>query len=175
MLRYAFLGLLRERADCGYRLRRRFEAMMGPAWRLNAGQVYQTLRVLERAGLVRPVGEVALGPHPRRAFAITPQGMRVLDRWLQQPAPRVRPVRDGMLVRLALLLDGRAAEVAGRLAAQERSYALHLTRLRLLRGRTTSVVHRLGLDAEILHTDAHLRWLASCRHALAGGTESACA
>lgn len=175
MLRYAFLGLLRDRPDCGYRLRRRFEALMGPAWRLNAGQVYQTLHSLERSGLIAPVGDAAEATSPRRAYAITPLGVRALDRWLAKPAPRVRPVRDAMMVGLALLSEGHPTEVADRLTAQERLYTMHLARLRVLRSRAASLLHGLGLDADILHTEAHVRWLRSCREALGTRAKSACA
>ena len=52
MVRYALLGLLRERRDYGYHLKRRFDDRVGTAWHLNIGQVYQTLRALQKTGLV---------------------------------------------------------------------------------------------------------------------------
>ena len=52
MVRYALLGLLREQADYGYRLKRRFDERVGSLWQLNIGQVYQTLSALKREGLV---------------------------------------------------------------------------------------------------------------------------
>lgn len=52
MVRCAILGLLRERADYGYNLKRRFDERVGALRDLDVGHVYRTLRVLERSGHV---------------------------------------------------------------------------------------------------------------------------
>jgi DNA-binding PadR family transcriptional regulator len=98
LIRYALLILLREQADYGYRLKRRFDDALGPGWQLNVGQVYQSLRSLERAGFVRPVATANADVRPRRVFEITPKGLRYLARWAGRPPRSPRPVRDDTLI-----------------------------------------------------------------------------
>ena len=43
VIRHALLTLLADGADHGYRLRRRLGALLGPVWKVNAGQVYRAL------------------------------------------------------------------------------------------------------------------------------------
>jgi DNA-binding PadR family transcriptional regulator len=174
MVRYALLGLLREQRDYGYRLKLRFDERVGTAWHLNIGQVYQTLRALQRAKLVAEVGEgTSDGQHPaRRMFELTPKGARTLERWLQRPPVRLRPVRDEMLIRLLVVAPERRPEVIERLNEQELQYSRQLARLHAQQRRQPSngdpehVVRGLSLEAALLHTEAHLRWLAYCREYL---------
>lgn len=180
MVRYALLGLLREQSDYGYRLKRRFDERVGSLWHLNIGQVYQTLRALQRAGLVSEIdGEPSNEPYPgRRMFELTPKGQRMLERWLQRAPARPRPVRDETLIRM-LLLDDRRELALARLSEQEQLYRRELTRLlaqkrRLPReGAELSSLSELGLEAGILHAEAQLRWLERCREWLAERTTEA--
>jgi DNA-binding PadR family transcriptional regulator len=178
MVRYALLGLLREQRDYGYRLKRRFDERVGSLWHLNIGQVYQTLRALQRAGLVVEVeGEPSNEPYPgRRMFELTQKGQRMLERWLQRSPTRPRPVRDETLIRL-LLLDGDRRELAqSRVAEQEQLYRRELTRLLSQKRRLPreagddATLSELGLEAGILHAEAQLRWLERCREWLAART-----
>lgn len=174
MVRYALLGLLRERRDYGYQLKRRFDERVGAIWRLNIGQVYQTLRALERAGLIAEVSDAEGGPTGRRMFRLTPKGARVLERWLERPPVRPRPLRDEMLVRLLVVQPAARADALASIAEQERVYKRYLTRLvaqkrRLLRDGGTSLgFGELGVEAALLHAEAHLKWLDYCRRYLEG-------
>ena len=178
MIRYALLGLLRERADYGYRLKRRFEDHVGAVWQLNVGQVYQTLHALARDGLVReiPGDDDASGNYPsRRRFEITTEGLGVLERWLEQPWRRSQPVRNETLIRLFLTDWSRRDDALGRIADQERIYRMQLGRIEAERQRLersahdTRLVPEVALEAELLHTRAHLEWLDYCRQRLRGG------
>jgi DNA-binding PadR family transcriptional regulator len=175
MVRYALLGLLREQQDYGYHLKRRFDERVGALWDLNIGQVYQTLRALERSGHVVAVEAAADAESPgRHLYALTPKGERALDRWTQKSAGRPRPIRDETLVRLLLLEPERRGEVLARLEEQEAAYRKQLARLvaqkRRAEGETPDgvPVRQIGLEAALLHTEAHLKWLAACRERLAG-------
>jgi len=179
MVRYAILALLREQQDYGYQLKRRFDERVGAIWHLNIGQVYQTLRALERAGMVSAI-EAAETDHmaddqypARRLYKLTSKGRRVLEQWLQRPPIRPRPVRDETLIRLLVLESGRRTEALARIAAQQNLYRRHLTRLlaqkRRMPGRangTSLLVSHLGLEAALLHTEAHIKWLEHCRQRL---------
>lgn len=174
MLQYALLGLLRDHPDYGYNLKRRFDERMGTVWNLNIGQVYQTLHALEEDGLVEHVGAAAdPDQYPvRRLFRLTSKGERVLERWLERPPSRPRPVRDETLVRLLVLGTGRWERGTARLVEQEQLYRKHVTRLLAQTSRLPeddagpSLIRRLGLEAELLHAEAHLKWLAGCRRQL---------
>jgi DNA-binding PadR family transcriptional regulator len=178
MIDYALLGLLREQPDYGYRLRRRFEDLLGGIWTLNIGQVYQTLQHLKRRGLVmeRPPGPIA-GGRQRRFFEVTPKGLRALERWLRRPPSRVRPVHDETLLWLHLLgpePPGAAHEHIGRLEMDHRELLDGLRTQSPEAGLDDAPrpVRRLGLEAAILHTEAQLRWLAQCRRYLEGGHDT---
>lgn len=174
MVRYALLGLLREQQDYGYHLKRRFDDRVGALWDLNIGQVYQTLRALERSGHVVAVEAAPDVENPgRHLYALTPKGERALDRWAQKSAARPRPLRDETLVRLLLLEPSRRDEVLDRLAEQEAAYRKQMARLVAQKRRAESEttegvpVRQIGLEAALLHTEAHLKWLESCRERLA--------
>jgi len=168
MVRYAILGLLRERPDYGYHLKRRFDERVGALWHLNIGQVYQTLRSLERGGMVTAHGTDDVDHPGRRLYELTSKGLRALERWSQRPPTRPRPVRDETLIRLLLLDPDRRSELLERLADQEQIYQRYLARLidqkRRAPSTTQSVpVRQIGIEAAVLHTEAHLKWLAMCR------------
>lgn len=171
MVRYALLGLLMEQADYGYRLKRRFDERVGTLWHLNIGQVYQTLRALQRSGLVNEIeGEPSNDPYPgRRMFALTNKGQRVLERWLHRPPVRPRPVRDETLIRLLVLEPARRTQAIARVAEQEQLYRRELARLEAQKRRLPigdhgdNLVGHFGVEAALMHTQAHLRWLEYCR------------
>jgi DNA-binding PadR family transcriptional regulator len=170
MVRYALLGLLREQSDYGYRLKLRFDERVGAAWHLNIGQVYQTLRALQRSKLIVEIGGESDGQHPaRRLFALTPKGHRMLERWLARPPVRLRPIRDEMLIRLLVVEPARRSELLDRLGEQEHHYRRHMARLvsqqrhQPEQSDDEHIIRSLSLEAALLHTEAHLKWLESCR------------
>jgi DNA-binding PadR family transcriptional regulator len=166
VIRYALLGLLRERPDYGYHLKRRFDERVGALWQLNVGQVYQTLRSLERAGLVEAASEDSDDHPSRRLYALTTKGLRALARWSERPARRPQPIRDETLVCLLLAAPERREELLVRLDEQEQVYRRHLAKLvaeRLRRGDYAATVADIGVEAALLHTEAQLKWLGVCR------------
>ena len=133
-VRYAIMGLLKEQPDYGYRLKRRFEDRVGQVWRLNSGQVYQTLRTLESNGLIRRIGETnSAQPDDdvaaRREFELTERGQRTLKAWLQRKPSTPRPMRDELLIRLLLVEPHGVVEVVRTIDDQEDVYNKHLARL----------------------------------------------
>jgi DNA-binding PadR family transcriptional regulator len=173
MVRYALLGLLKEQPDYGYRLKLRFDERVGTAWHLNIGQVYQTLRALQRSKLIAEVGGTSDGQHPaRRMFELTAKGQRVLDRWLQRPPVRLRPVRDEMLIRLLVVEPQRRGELLSRLEEQEHHYKRYMARLVMQHRRSAGteepdgLVRQLSVEAAMHHTEAHLKGLEYTRERL---------
>jgi DNA-binding PadR family transcriptional regulator len=172
-LRFAILTLLQEQPDCGYRLKRRFDDRVGSVWHLNTGQVYQTLKALSEADLVVPLedgvepSDTSSKHNEMRSYELTPAGEDALEAWLHKPPTRPQPVRDETLVRLLLLRNGREEEGIDRIRGQEHMYREHLTdlggRKDEMLDQDTDETALFGLEAAILHTSAHLKWLEYCR------------
>lgn len=185
MIRYALLALLREQRDYGYRLKHRFERLVGPSWRLNIGQVYQTLHALEARGQVVEARDVASGddalmPYPRRSrrlLEITQKGVQALDRWLAWPATAIQPMRDETMVRLFILEPHPREACYSLLRARERLYRRHLSRLLAFRERLEQdespkrLASKLAIAGQILQAQAYLDWLDLCESTLVAGEQ----
>jgi DNA-binding PadR family transcriptional regulator len=169
-VKFAMLALLRDGPDYGYRLRKRFDDRVGKVWRLNLGQVYQTLRTLESDDLIARVedDEPQLDDQPtRRKFELTPKGLKTLDTWLRQKPTGAAPMRDSLLVQLLALEPGRREEALARIDSQRQVYKRHLSRLlahkaRLARQGHLDLLADLGLEAAVGQTVGYLKWLDYC-------------
>jgi len=177
MIRYALLGLLREQSDYGYSLKHRFETRVGACWELNVGQVYQTLQALRRAGFVSEVkhehttADDSEKHTARRMFALTPKGVRFLERWLRRTPDSPRPIRDEIIVRLLVQTPDQLSALLTHVAKKERLQRDRLIRLlgqrhRALKESDEGFVCRLNFEAVVRHTQAHVGWLEYCREAL---------
>jgi DNA-binding PadR family transcriptional regulator len=177
MIKYALLGLLREKPDYGYHLRKRFEERLGTVWRLNPGQVYQTLQALVKAGLANEIVDDRAVADPsemrsRRLFELTAKGERLLERWLQRSPARARPARDETLLRLLVIpVDGHdeaARQIDKLLRVQRRFAASLVAEKHRLPGsmERPQLVREVGLEAALLHTEAHIKWLELARRRL---------
>ena len=162
-LRFGILGLLDEEPLHGYKIKQRFEEMLGRTWEVNIGQVHQTMQRLERDGLVVAVGE--RGDRGRQAYRVTEAGRSALAEWLQDPESEPQLLREEVYVKLLLLMrksNGRAEEL---LNSQRRVY---LQRLRDLSDQERTARQRsrpeLGLlfRGALLHAEADLKWLDEC-------------
>ena len=81
------LGLLEPQASHGYELKREYDSLFADSGRpLSFGQLYTTLARLERDGQIVVHGsEPGEGPE-RKRYAITPNGVARLQRWLAEPS-----------------------------------------------------------------------------------------
>lgn len=169
MLPYAILSLLCEGADHGYRLKRRLDQSLGPVWRVNEGQVYQTLDRLRRRRWIEelPPEVDRDGGHERWPVAITPQGRAELRRWVRAiipPTDPPRPARNEILTRLAVGGDD-GIEAARRALVTERAvYELEYERIssqcdRLAKATSLiEVAKLLALESTRLAVRAHIEW-----------------
>jgi DNA-binding PadR family transcriptional regulator len=133
---WAVLGVLCERPAHGFGVARRLtsDTPLGSVWTMNRPAVYRALRDLSQAGLVEPAGtsQSERGP-ARELFAATAAGAARLEDWLCEPVPRVRDVRNELLIKLALrferglaldeLLTRQRAVLAARVDELERGFA----------------------------------------------------
>lgn len=101
-VRHALLGLLSERPAHAYQLAQRFEERIGSSWDLNHGQIYQSVKRLERDGLVESADDERAKPGAKSVFRITEHGRHTLRQWLASRAARPRPLRDDLLIKIAL-------------------------------------------------------------------------
>jgi len=163
--RHALLGLLLERPGYPYDLGDRLRRRLGPSWRINSGQLYQSVERLEREGLIERVrsGGAAKGRH---VFAATPSGRAEFERWFDQPERPTRP-RPALALKLALAGPGRLARTQEQIEAVARDLRGALEQLaedrRGLGSRQGAVradrlLLALNLEAEFMRLEAELAW-----------------
>jgi PadR family transcriptional regulator, regulatory protein AphA len=85
-LREAILGLLAIRPMSGYDLTRSYQRALQQIWYAPLGQVYPTLRKMQKEGLLRFVVEIQKDRPNRKVYRLTSEGRRLLVRWLSMPA-----------------------------------------------------------------------------------------
>ena len=78
----AVLLLLREESRHGYDLASALGEFVGDE-SVDIGNLYRLLRSLEREGLVVSEWTTASSGRPTRAYQLTEEGSRVLDRWVE--------------------------------------------------------------------------------------------
>jgi DNA-binding PadR family transcriptional regulator len=171
-LRFAILGLLTEEPMHGYEVKGRFERMLGGTWEVNIGQVYTTLQRLERDGLIEATG--GRGDRNKLSYRSTAAGADAFGEWLGDPDNEPQQLRESIYLKLLLALRQRNGAAAGLLNRQHRACLQRLRDLSALEdqaareGRDDMVLLFRGA---ILHTEADLRWVESCREQLAKSNE----
>ncbi len=103
---WAALALLCERPGHGYAI----AAMMAPdgelgeIWSLSEQLTYKALRTLQTLGYAEVNAVTAGTGGPRRTELVaTPEGKRLVTRWLRTPERRIRDLRPNLLLKLHLL------------------------------------------------------------------------
>jgi DNA-binding PadR family transcriptional regulator len=97
-MRGALLALLSEGPKYGLQLHNELEQATGSVSPLNGGQIYTTLKRLERDGAVVPED---IGTHrPRRPVRITETGRNELTEWLATPPDLSTPPRDEIVMKV---------------------------------------------------------------------------
>lgn len=157
-VRFALLALLAQGETHGYELKLRFERSTGGLWPLNVGQVYDTLRRLERDGLVAPAPG---SEDERRPYALTRLGRSVAEDWLSAGAAAGPPPRDELAIRL-LVAHAAGIVAFGELVQHHREAAM--ARLQALARRKEEAAEQDGpevwlVDLLMLRAQADLQWL----------------
>lgn len=156
-VRHALLALLSEGPKYGLQLRQEFEAQTGEVWPLNVGQVYTTLRRLEREGNVE--SDAADGTQKR--FRITTVGERELDRWLRTPPDADSPPRDELVIKVQVALRMPGVDVQDLLQVHRRHMVEAMQKYTHLKADAPAGEIGLGLviDAELFRLEGIVRWL----------------
>jgi DNA-binding PadR family transcriptional regulator len=169
--KHALLGLLLHRSAYPYELSNRLQERLGPAWEINTGQLYQTIRRMEQEELIEQVDGPVGGRHDRHVFAITERGTAEFERWFESTANGTRLSRRPLLVKLTLAGPERMKAALKQIDAYELDCAKRLKDLSGqregvsvdgLQVRADHVLLRLNLSADIFQLEAELRW---ARHA----------
>lgn len=103
---WAILALLCERPAHGYAIAATMapDGDVGEIWALSEQLAYKALRTLRTLGYVEVSAVRAGAGGPRRTELVaTPEGKRLVTRWLRTPERRIRDLRPNLLLKLHLL------------------------------------------------------------------------
>ena len=167
-VRHALLALLSEGPKYGLQLRHEFEARTGEVWPLNVGQVYTTLQRLERDGFVVSDG-TAEGP--QKGYRITDDGSHELITWLRTPPPEAQPPRDELLIKVLVAVQVPGVDVDEVIQAHRRHLIEQMQRYTAIKAAADEddVALALVVDAELVRTEAAVRWLDTAETRLRRG------
>jgi len=152
------LAMLAKEPSQGFQLRARLDRALGPLGEaMNDGQIYVTLRRLEKAGLVAREGLACSPDRPeRKVYVLTPAGEERVAEWLREVS---WPKPDLAEFHLKLI----AAAAAGIVDMQRREL---LRRLRDVQRAQMAEPDQsdagLLLEGIVLRLQADLRWLEAC-------------
>lgn len=156
---HALLAILETEPAHGYTLKHRYDEAFARGKPLAFGQVYASLSRFERHGWAEVV-EVEAGEGPdRKRYAITPEGVAVIENWVYEPEQPDTFTDSQLLAKVSVaLLSGRPAEAV--LAKQRTTHLLRMRELNSERRNTTDPSRLLALTYQLAHLDADLTWIA---------------
>jgi PadR family transcriptional regulator, regulatory protein AphA len=97
--KYAVLGMVSLKPMSGYDIRQFAAGSIGYFWNESYGQIYPTLRLLQKQGLATGEEEKSNGERVRRVYRITAKGRAQVEQWLKEQ-PRPEPARSELLLKL---------------------------------------------------------------------------
>ena len=159
IVKHALLALLTDGAKHGFQLAQEFEAGTGDMWPLNTGQVYTTLRRLERDELVQ--SDESAGDGQQNRYQITAAGRAELDAWLHTPPDTERPPRDELVVKVLVALRMSDVDVTELVQSYRRQMVEAMQQYTRLKedAPDDDIGLLLIADAEIYRLDSVVRWL----------------
>ena len=171
-MRYPILALVAAGHTHGYDLKQALDQQFAGAWpAINVGQIYTTLRRLERDGLVQSQRVTQARRPNKRVYEVTREGRIELENWVSDSSGGPR-LRDEFFVKLVLAQVAGIAEPADLIARQRQHYLQVLRDLDLAAERADEDgTGRLLVEGAVLHLQADLKWLDICEeHFVKGGT-----
>ena len=164
-LKHVLLALLAEEPNHGYELKKRYDDTLGALWPVQQAQIYNNLRLLEKAGQITLETRVEQENLPdQKLYRVTPVGATALADWLNSPVPSSRQLKDDLYLKVSTLasLPQHTAQLTELLWRQRAVYLQHLRELEHALAeaelRADEVTASL-LDGAILHAEADLTWL----------------
>jgi DNA-binding PadR family transcriptional regulator len=173
--KHALLGLLLERPAYPYQLANRLQERLGPAWNVNSGQLYQTIKSLEKDGLIERVRNAAPEHEDRHVFSITDDGVLEFERFFCQTPDSVRLCRRPLLLKITFAGPRQLEKALAKIDAYEQDCAERLAQIARLREelpgdgsllRADQLLLRLNLSADVFQLEGELRWARHAREML---------
>lgn len=156
---HALLALLSEGPKYGMQLRDEYEAVTGDVWPLNVGQVYTTLRRLERDGLVE--SDDGGEEERQKAYLITARGEIELRDWLRTPPDPASPPRDELVTKVLVALRVPGVDVHEVIQAHRRQVVEVMQQWTHFKKDETDfdLPFALVVDAELVRLQGVVNWL----------------
>lgn len=111
---YAILGILTTECRSGYAIKQFIDQSLNHFWKISYGQIYPTLKLLVQEELAEVRTSSSPGKPDKNEYDLTPKGVEVLKKWLEQPIEDLPTERNGILLKLFF----------GRYQAQENKVSL---------------------------------------------------
>ena len=83
---FVILGMLSKEPMTGYDINKRVKTHIDSFWDISYGQIYPTLRLLEKEGFITKKVEINENRPNRKVYSITNNGVIKLKKWLIKPA-----------------------------------------------------------------------------------------
>ena len=175
--KHALLGLLRTKPAYPYELADRLQARLGPAFAINSGQLYQTIKRLELDGQIEPVDGHPGRQADRHVFAITPGGEEEWTRWFESEPEGARLFRRPLMVKISLADPDHFTDALQQIEGYENDCIDRLNELLArwdeavpvegLGVRAEQVLLRLGLSGDVIQLRGELEWAKLARETVA--------
>jgi DNA-binding PadR family transcriptional regulator len=165
--KHALLGLLLHRPAYRYQLGDRLQKLLGPAWKINPGQLYRTIERLEQDGLIERIDNAADDQRELHFFAITGDGSEEFERWFEAGTTEARLLRRPLLVKITLAGPGRLESALKQIASYEQACAARVEELMREQEQIPAAGRRVLADDELLRfalsgdisfAEGELRW-----------------
>jgi DNA-binding PadR family transcriptional regulator len=179
--KHALLGLLLDRPAYPYQLADRLAQRLGPAWNVNSGQLYQTVKALEKDELIKRVDGVSADHSERHVFEITEEGVLEFENFFDQGSEAVRLSRRPLLVKLTFAGPQQLQQALAKIDAYEQECVKQLAEIAHIRDelpgdgplvRADHLLLRLNLSADIFQLEGELRWATHARELLSWLTDN---
>lgn len=164
-IKHAILAIMAEEPTHGYELKKRFDDALGAFWPLQQAQVYNNLRLLEKANFIELDEQQAQDGLPdRKYFRLTNDGQEELANWLGSPVKGNRKLKDELYLKLTTLVNvlDKWEDAVALLWQQRDVYLQQLRDLEQALGQVEAQgdnVMAALLEGAILHLEADLAWL----------------
>lgn len=171
--KHALLGLLLERPGYPYQLADRLQELLGPTWKINSGQLSQTIKSMQEEDLIERVGsEPDAKDQRRQIYAITSTGELEYEGWYRRITKPGRISRRPLLLKIALAGGpGHMDDALEEIGVYERDCVEVVTNISRVRDAeppahwswVDRVIFRLSLNADLAQAEAELRWAREAR------------
>lgn len=148
----ALLSFVAAKPQGVYQLRQLFTA--ATTWKINIGQVYQTMKRLARDGLVESAGMEGNA----EIFTVTPAGRQAVQDWLTTPIMPTLEDRNELVMKIAIAAR-TGHDVTAIIQTQRKAALTQLRTLTRRKATTADQVEQLLLEHQIFQLDAESRWL----------------